>query len=271
MKQYLDLLKDVLENGQGKDDRTGTGTISVFGRQVRYDLSNGFPLVTTKKVHLKSIIIELLWYLRGDTNIKFLQENGVTIWNAWADEKGELGPIYGKQWVAWEGPNGEKINQIAEVVKAIKENPNSRRIIVSAWNVGELQGLISGQRTAPPPCPAFFQFSVDSQDRLSCSLYQRSADSFLGVPFDIVTYSLLTMMLAQVTGKKPGEFIHTFGDLHIYKNHLDQVKEQLSREPRPLPKMKINPEVKDIFDFKYEDFTLEGYDPHPAIKGEISV
>ena len=271
MKQYLDLLKDVLENGQGKDDRTGTGTISVFGRQARYDLSKGFPLVTTKKVYLKAIIYELLWYLRGDTNIKFLQDNGITIWDEWADESGELGPIYGKQWVAWEGPNGEKINQIAEAVKMLKENPSSRRIIVNAWNVGDLQGLIGGKRTAPPPCPTLFQFYVDSQDRLSCHLYQRSADIFLGVPFDIVTYSLLTMMLAQVTGKKPGEFIHTFGDLHIYKNHLDQVKEQLSREPKALPKMKINPEVKDIFDFKYEDFELEGYDPHPGIKAPIAV
>lgn len=271
MKQYLDLLKDVLENGQGKEDRTGTGTISVFGRQARYDLNKGFPLVTTKKVYLKGIIYELLWYLKGDTNVKFLQDNGVTIWNEWADQNGELGPIYGKQWVDWEGCDGKTINQIAEVIKMIKENPSSRRMIVSAWNVSDLQGLIGGKKTAPPPCPAFFQFYVDSQDRLSCHLYQRSADTFLGVPFDIATYSLLTMMIAQVTGKKLGEFIHTFGDLHIYNNHIEQVREQLSREPRALPTLKLNPEVKDIFDFKYEDFTLENYDPHPPIKAPIAV
>jgi thymidylate synthase len=271
MKTYLDLLQDVLKNGQKKEDRTGTGTTSVFGRQVRYDLNNGFPILTTKKVYLKGIIYELLWYLRGDTNVKYLHDNGVTIWDEWADENGELGPIYGKQWVAWEGKNGTIINQIAEVVKTLKENPSSRRIIVNSWNVAELQNLIAGKRTAPPPCPLLFQFYVDSENRLSCHLYQRSADIFLGVPFDICTYSLLTMMLAQVCNLKLGEFIHTFGDLHIYNNHIEQVKEQLSREPRALPKMIINPEVKDIFAFKYEDFQLEGYDPLPGIKAPIAI
>lgn len=271
MQTYLNLLKDVVENGQSKEDRTGVGTTSVFGRQVRYDLNKGFPLLTTKKVYLKAIIHELLWYLKGDTNIKYLQDNGVTIWNEWADENGELGPIYGKQWIAWEGKDGVIVNQIAEVVKALKENPSSRRILVNAWNVAELQTLIAGKRTAPPPCPTLFQFYVDAQNRLSCHLYQRSADTFLGVPFDICTYSLLTMMLAHVCGLQLGEFIHSFGDLHIYNNHMEQVREQLSREPRALPKMIINPEVKDIFDFKYEDFTLEGYDPHPPIKAPIAI
>jgi len=271
MKTYLDLLQDVLKNGQKKEDRTGVGTISVFGRQVRYDLNEGLPLLTTKKVFLKAIIHELLWFLKGDTNIKYLQDNGVTIWNEWADENGELGPIYGKQWVAWEGTDGSKINQIAEVVKMLKENPSSRRIIVNAWNVAELQKLIAGKRTAPPPCPLLFQFYVDSQNRLSCHLYERSADIFLGVPFDIITYSLLTMMLAQVCDLKLGELIHTFGDLHIYNNHIEQVKEQLTREPRKLPIMKLNPAVKDIFAFTYEDFQLEGYDPHPAIKAPIAI
>ena len=271
MKTYLDLLQDVLTNGRGKEDRTGTGTISVFGRQVRYDLNAGFPLLTTKKVYLKGIIHELLWYLKGDTNIKYLQENNVHIWDDWADENGDLGPIYGKQWVAWEGKDGKIVNQIAEVVKTLKENPSSRRIIVNAWNVAELQNLIAGQRTAPPPCPLLFQFYVDADNRLSCHLYQRSADIFLGVPFDICTYSLLTMMLAQVCNLKLGEFIHTFGDLHIYNNHIEQVKEQLSRTPKTLPKLIINPEVTDIFAFKYEDFTLENYDPAPAIKAPIAI
>jgi thymidylate synthase len=271
MKTYLDLLKDVMENGLGKEDRTGTGTTSVFGRQARFDLKTGFPLLTTKKVHLKSIIYELLWFLQGDTNIKYLNDNGVSIWDEWADENGDLGPIYGKQWTAWEGKNGVKINQIAEVIKMIKEKPDSRRIIVSGWNVGDLQTLIGGKKTAPPPCHTIFQFYVNAKDELSCQLYQRSADLFLGVPFNIASYALLTMMVAQVTNKKLGEFVHTFGDLHIYNNHREQVKEQLSREPRPLPKMIINPEVKDIFAFKYEDFNLEGYDPLPGIKAPIAI
>jgi len=271
MKTYHELLKDVRDNGQGKDDRTGTGTRSVFGRQVRYDLNAGFPLLTTKKMHLKSIIYELLWFLKGDTNIKYLNENGVTIWDEWADENGDLGPIYGKQWTAWEGKNGEKINQIAQVVNDLKNNPTSRRIIVSAWNVADLQILIGGKKTAPPPCHTIFQFYVSKNKRLSCQLYQRSADLFLGVPFNIASYSLLTMMLAQVCDLKLGEFIHTFGDLHIYNNHMEQVEIQLAREPRPLPIMIINPAVKDIFSFKYEDFRLEGYDPYPAIKASIAI
>ncbi|MBN2884789.1 thymidylate synthase [Patescibacteria group bacterium] len=271
MKAYLDLLKDVSENGRGKDDRTGTGTSSVFGRQARFDLNQGFPLLTTKKLHLKSIIYELLWFLQGDTNIKYLNDNGVSIWDEWADENGDLGPIYGKQWTAWEANNGEKINQIAEAIEMIKHNPSSRRIIVSGWNVGDLRALISGKKTAPPPCHTLFQFYVDADDRLSCQLYQRSADLFLGVPFNIASYALLTMMVAQVTGKKLGDFVHTFGDLHIYNNHREQVAEQLSREPRALPKMIINPEVKDIFSFKYEDFKLEGYDPLPGIKAPIAI
>ncbi|MFA5753851.1 MAG: thymidylate synthase [Patescibacteria group bacterium] len=271
MKQYLDLLKDVLANGQGKDDRTGTGTISVFGRQARYDLNAGFPLLTTKKVHLKSIIYELLWFLKGDTNIKYLNDNGVTIWDEWADENGDLGPIYGKQWTAWEAKDGTKINQIAEAVETLKNNPTSRRIIISGWNVGDLRQLIDGKKTAPPPCHTMFQFYVSSDNRLSCQLYQRSADLFLGVPFNIASYALLTMMMAQVCGLKLGEFVHTFGDLHIYNNHLEQVKLQLSREPKPLPKMIINPAVNDIFSFKYEDFQLEGYDSHPGIKAPIAI
>ncbi len=271
MKQYLDLLRDVLANGQGKDDRTGTGTISVFGRQARYDLNQGFPLLTTKKVHLKSIIYELLWFLQGDTNIKYLNEHGVTIWDEWADENGDLGPIYGRQWTAWTANDGTKINQIAEAVKALKNNPASRRIIVSGWNVGDLRQLIGGKKTAPPPCHTMFQFYVSSDGRLSCQLYQRSADLFLGVPFNIASYALLTMMMAQVCDLKLGEFVHTFGDLHIYKNHLDQVGLQLSREPRTLPKMMLNPAIKDIFGFKYEDFTLENYDPAPGIKAPIAI
>lgn len=270
MKTYLDLLKDVNENGVGKDDRTGTGTRSVFGRQVRYDLSAGFPLLTTKKVHLKSIIYELLWFLSGDTNVKYLNDNGVTIWDEWADENGDLGPIYGKQWTAWEGKNGEKINQIAQAIDMIKNNPNSRRIIVSGWNVADLQGLVKGKKSAPPPCHSLFQFYVVN-GKLSCQLYQRSADIFLGVPFNIASYSLLTMMVAQVCNLEPGEFIHTFGDLHIYNNHKEQVNLQLEREPRPLPKMVINPAVGDIFSFKFEDFELEGYDPHPGIKAPIAI
>ncbi|MDD3778285.1 MAG: thymidylate synthase [Patescibacteria group bacterium] len=270
MKTYLDLLKDVNENGVGKDDRTGTGTRSVFGRQVRYDLSQGFPLLTTKKVHLKSIIYELLWFLSGDTNVKYLNENGVTIWDEWADENGDLGPIYGKQWTAWEGKNGEKINQIAQAIDMIKNNPNSRRIIVSGWNVADLQGLVKGKKSAPPPCHSLFQFYVVN-GKLSCQLYQRSADIFLGVPFNIASYSLLTMMVAQVCNLEPGEFIHTFGDLHIYNNHKEQVNLQLEREPRPLPRMLINPAVGDIFSFKFEDFELEGYDPYPGIKAPIAI
>ncbi len=271
MKAYLDLLKDVMENGKGKDDRTGTGTRSVFGRQVRFDLNEGFPLLTTKKIHLKSVIYELLWFLKGDTNIKFLNENGVTIWDEWADENGDLGPIYGKQWTAWEGKNGETINQIANAVEALKNNPTSRRIIVSGWNVADLQGLIAGKKSAPPPCHTMFQLYVDNDNRLSCQLYQRSADLFLGVPFNIASYALLTMMLAQVCNLKLGEFVHTFGDLHIYNNHIEQVKLQLSREPFPLPTMKINPDVKDIFSFKYEDFEIENYNPHPYIKAPIAI
>ena len=270
MKTYLDLLKDVSNNGHGKDDRTGTGTRSVFGRQVRYDLNKGFPLLTTKKVHLKSVIYELLWFLKGDTNIKYLNDNGVKIWNEWADENGELGPIYGKQWTAWEGKDGVKINQIVNAINDIKNNPNSRRIIVSGWNVADLQGLIKGKKSSPPPCHLLFQFYV-VDGKLSCQLYQRSADIFLGVPFNIASYALLTMMIAQVCKLELGEFIHTFGDLHIYNNHVDQVKLQLSRDPKPLPQMKINPEVDDIFSFNYGDFELIGYDPHPGIKAPIAI
>jgi thymidylate synthase len=270
MKQYLELLKDVLENGTLKEDRTGTGTISVFGRQTRYDLSQGFPLLTTKKVHLRSIIYELLWFLKGDTNVKYLNDNKVSIWDEWANENGDLGPIYGKQWTAWEGKDGVKINQIAEVQEMLRNNPDSRRIIVSGWNVADLQTLIGGQKTAPPPCHSLFQFYVVN-NRLSCQLYQRSADIFLGVPFNIASYALLTMMIAQTTGKELGEFIHTFGDLHIYKNHLEQVNTQLKREPKALAKIKINPKVKDIFDFKFEDFELLDYNPEPGIKAPIAI
>ena len=264
MKQYLDMLRHILAEGHRKEDRTGTGTISTFGYQTRFDLSQGFPLLTTKKVHLKSIIYELLWFLQGDTNVKYLQDHGVRIWNEWADPDGSLGHIYGYQWRSWPTPEGGHIDQIAQAVNDIRNNPDSRRIIVSAWTVGELDKMTL------PPCHAFFQFYVN-EGRLSCQLYQRSADCFLGVPFNIASYALLTMMMAQVCGLEPGEFVHTFGDLHIYLNHLDQVNEQLTREPRPLPRMVINPDVKDIFSFKYEDFRLEGYDPWPAIRGEVSV
>jgi len=270
MKQYLNLLQDVLENGTVKDDRTGTGTTSVFGRQTRYDLSKGFPLLTTKKVHLRSIIHELLWFLSGDTNVKYLNDNKVSIWDEWADKNGDLGPIYGKQWTAWEGKDGTKINQIEQAQDMLRNNPNSRRIIVSGWNVADLQTLINSKKTAPPPCHTIFQFYV-ANNKLSCQLYQRSADIFLGVPFNIASYALLTMMLAQTTGKELGEFVHTFGDLHIYKNHMEQVNTQLQRTPKELPQMKINPEVKDIFDFKFEDFELINYDPEPGIKAPISI
>jgi len=264
MKQYLDLLNHIMENGVSKEDRTGTGTRSVFGYQMRFNLAEGFPLLTTKKLHLKSIIHELLWFLKGDTNVKYLQENGVRIWNEWADENGDLGHIYGYQWRSWPDYNGGHIDQIKEVIETIKNNPDSRRIIVSAWNVADLPNMNL------PPCHAFFQFYV-ANGRLSLQLYQRSADSFLGVPFNIASYALLLMMVAQVTGLEPGDFVHTLGDTHIYNNHFEQVKEQLSREPRRLPRMVINPDVKDIFDFKFEDFTLEDYDPHPHIKGIVAV
>lgn len=264
VKQYLDLLQHIMEHGVQKTDRTGTGTRSVFGYQMRFDLADGFPLLTTKKLHLKSIIHELLWFLRGDTNVRYLQENGVRIWNEWADTDGELGHIYGYQWRSWPDYDGGFIDQISEAVKAIKETPDSRRIIVSAWNVADLK------RMNLPPCHAFFQFYV-AEGRLSLQLYQRSADCFLGVPFNIASYALLLMMMAQVCGLKPGEFIHTTGDTHIYNNHFDQVREQLQRTPRRLPVMKLNPEVKSIFDFTYDDFTLEGYDPLPHIKAQVSV
>lgn len=264
MKPYLTLLRHILDNGHVKEDRTGTGTISTFGYQMRFDLSKGFPLLTTKKVHLKSIIYELLWFLAGDTNVHYLQEHGVRIWNEWADPDGSLGHIYGYQWRSWPDYNGGFIDQISEAVKTIKENPDSRRIIVSAWNVADLNNMNL------PPCHAFFQFYV-SEGKLSLQLYQRSADCFLGVPFNIASYALLCMMMAQVCDLEPGEFIHTLGDAHIYTNHLEQVREQLTREPRPLPRMILNKKVKNIFDFKYEDFNLEGYDPHPAIKGVVSV
>lgn len=263
MEQYLDLLRHVKTNGIKKEDRTGTGTISVFGYQMRFDLNDGFPLVTTKQCHLKSIIYELLWFLQGDTNIKYLKDNGVSIWNEWADENGDLGPVYGAQWRSWQ-TSGKTIDQITDVIQQIKQNPDSRRLIVSAWNVGELEKM------ALMPCHAFFQFYV-ADGKLSCQLYQRSADIFLGVPFNIASYSLLLMMIAQVTGLEVGEFVHTFGDAHIYLNHVDQVDEQLSRKPFPLPKMKINSDVKDIFSFNYEDFELSNYQAHPKITAPIAV
>jgi len=264
MQQYLELVHHILDHGTPKSDRTGTGTLSVFGYQLRFDLGAGFPLLTTKKVHLRSIIHELLWFLRGDTNIRYLNENKVTIWDEWADANGELGPVYGYQWRSWPAADGRHIDQITGVIEQIKNNPDSRRHIVSAWNVGELD------RMALAPCHALFQFYV-ADGKLSCQLYQRSADVFLGVPFNIASYALLTMMVAQVCNLAPGDFIHTLGDAHLYVNHLDQAREQLSRDPRPLPRMRLNPAVKSIFDFKFEDFTLENYDPHPSIKAPIAV
>ena len=274
MRQYLDLVKHVLENGNEKGDRTGTGTKSVFGHQMRFDLSEGFPMVTTKKLHLKSIIHELLWFIKGDTNIKYLQDNGVKIWDAWADENGDLGPVYGHQWRNW---NSESIDQLAQVVETLKNNPNSRRMMVSAWNPSVLPNTqisfsenVANGKAALPPCHAFFQFYV-ANGKLSCQLYQRSADVFLGVPFNIASYALLTMMMAQVCGYEAGDFIHTFGDAHIYSNHFEQVELQLTRDPRPLPTMKMNPEIKSIFDFTFEDFELVDYNPHPRIKGAVAV
>ncbi len=264
MRQYLDLMQHVLSHGMRKNDRTGTGTLSVFGAQLRFDLNAGFPLLTTKKVHLKSIVHELLWFLKGETNVKYLQDNGVTIWNEWADAQGNLGPVYGYQWRSWQAADGRHIDQISQVLEQIRKNPDSRRMIVSAWNVADLDKM------ALMPCHAFFQFYV-AGGKLSCQLYQRSADLFLGVPFNIASYSLLTMMIAQVCGLKPGDFVHTFGDTHLYLNHLDQAREQLSRQPRKLPVMRINPAVRNLFEFKYGDFTLEGYDPLPAIKAPIAV
>ena len=264
MRQYLDLLRDVRENGVIKSDRTGVGTRSVFGRQIRFDLSEGFPLLTTKKVFLKGIIHELLWFLKGDTNIKYLVDNGVHIWDEWADENGNLGSVYGKQWRSWETTDGRCVDQISDLIDLIKNHPDSRRMLVCAWNPGEVD------RMALPPCHCLFQFYV-AEGKLSCQLYQRSADIFLGVPFNIASYALLTMMLAQECGLEPGEFVHTFGDLHLYLNHTEQADLQLSREPRPLPRMVLNPEVHSVFDFKYEDFRLEGYDPHPAIKAPVAV
>jgi thymidylate synthase len=264
MKQYLDLMRHVRENGTRKEDRTGTGTLSVFGHQMRFDLATGFPLVTTKKVHLRSIIHELLWFLRGDTNIRYLHDNKVTIWDEWADGNGDLGPVYGSQWRSWPAADGRHIDQISQVIDQLKNTPDSRRIIVSAWNVGELDNM------ALPPCHAFFQFYV-AEGRLSCQLYQRSADIFLGVPFNIASYALLTRMMAQVTGLAPGEFIHTLGDAHLYLNHLEQADLQLSRAPRPAPVMRLNPEVSDLFAFRFEDFELTDYDPHPHIKAPVAV
>ncbi|GGC70898.1 thymidylate synthase [Pedobacter quisquiliarum] len=264
MRQYLDLMQHVLDHGTQKHDRTGTGTISVFGHQMRFNLEDGFPMVTTKKLHLKSIIHELIWFLQGDTNIKYLKDNNVRIWDEWADEQGNLGPVYGAQWRSWPTADGRHIDQIAQVIKTLKENPDSRRIMVSAWNVAEIENM------KLPPCHALFQFYV-ADGKLSCQLYQRSADIFLGVPFNIASYALLTMMVAQVCDLKVGEFIHTLGDAHIYNNHIEQAKLQLTRAPKPLPQMKINPDVKDIFAFRYEDFTLENYEAHPHIKGEVAV
>ena len=264
MRNYLDLMQHVLSNGTKKSDRTGTGTLSVFGAQLRFDLNAGFPLLTTKKVHLKSILHELLWFLKGETNTKYLKEHGVSIWDEWASANGDLGPVYGYQWRSWPAPDGRHIDQISQVLEQIRKNPDSRRMIVSAWNVADLDKM------ALMPCHAFFQFYV-AGGRLSCQLYQRSADIFLGVPFNIASYSALTMMIAQVSGLKLGDFVHTFGDTHLYRNHLEQAREQLSRQPRKLPIMRLNPAVKNLFDFKYEDFTLENYDPHPAIKAPVAV
>jgi thymidylate synthase len=264
LKQYHELCRHILEHGAFKGDRTGTSTISEFGYQMRFDLKQGFPMMTTKKLHIKSIIYELLWFLKGDTNIRYLQDNGVRIWNDWADEEGNLGPVYGHQWRSWPTPNGESIDQISELISEIKHNPNSRRLIISAWNVADIPKM------ALAPCHCLFQFYV-SEGKLSCQLYQRSADVFLGVPFNIASYALLTMMIAQVCDLEPGDFVHTFGDAHIYKNHIDQVNLQLTREIRPLPTIRLNPQVKSIFDFTFEDFELLNYDPHPHIKGEVSV
>ena len=264
MQQYLQLLQHILDNGTEKTDRTGTGTRSCFGYQMRFDLQKGFPMVTTKKLHVKSIFYELLWFLKGETNIKYLKENGVSIWDEWANEEGELGPVYGKQWRSWEGANGVVVDQITALIEQIKKTPDSRRLIVSAWNVADLPKM------ALMPCHAFFQFYV-ANGKLSCQLYQRSADVFLGVPFNIASYALLTMMMAQVCGLEAGDFIHTFGDAHIYNNHMEQIELQLSRTPKDLPKMTLNPEIKDIFDFDFEDFTLENYDPHPHIKGAVAI
>ena len=264
MQQYLSLVQHILDNGAKKTDRTGTGTLSVFGHQMRFDLGKGFPLLTTKKLHLRSIIYELLWFLRGETNVKFLQENKVTIWDEWADENGDLGPVYGYQWRSWPAADGRHIDQITNVINDIRRTPDSRRLVVSAWNVGELDKM------ALQPCHALFQFYV-ADGRLSCQMYQRSADVFLGVPFNIASYALLTLMVAQVTNLQPGDFVHTLGDAHLYSNHLEQAREQLTRAPRPLPAMRLNPEVTSIFDFKFSDFTLENYDPHPSIKAPIAV
>ena len=264
MKQYLDLMRTILDEGHYKADRTGTGTYSIFGYQMRFDLQKGFPLLTTKKLHLRSIIYELLWFLRGDTNIQYLHDHNVTIWDEWADENGDLGPVYGKQWRSWEAPDGRVIDQITSLIEQLKRNPDSRRLIVSAWNPADVDQM------ALPPCHTMFQFYAND-GQLSCQLYQRSADVFLGVPFNIASYALLTMMVAQVCGLKVKDFVHTFGDAHIYSNHVEQAKLQLSRDPRPLPQMRINPEVKSIFDFQYEDFTLENYDPHPHIKADVAV
>ncbi len=264
MRQYLDLMQHILDRGIRKSDRTGTGTLSIFGPQLRFDLALGFPLVTTKRVHLKSIVHELLWFLQGDTNVEYLRENGVTIWDEWADAHGELGPVYGYQWRSWPAPDGGHIDQISQVMQELRRNPDSRRLLVSAWNVADIPKMKLA------PCHAFFQFYV-AEGRLSCQLYQRSADFFLGVPFNIASYALLTLMVAQVSGLEPGEFVHTFGDTHLYLNHLDQAREQLEREPRPQPVMRLNPEVRDLFAFRYEDFTLERYDPHPAIRAPVAV
>ena len=264
MKQYLDLLREIMDCGTVRQDRTGVGTKSIFGHQMRFDLEDGFPLLTTKKVHLKSIIYELLWFISGNTNVRWLQEHNVTIWDEWADANGDLGPVYGHQWRSWPAPDGRTIDQLSQVIDLVRNNPDSRRMIVTAWNPGEVD------RMALPPCHCLFQFYV-ADGRLSCQLYQRSADTFLGVPFNIASYALLTMMIAQTCGLKPGEFIHTTGDTHIYLNHFDQVREQLSREPRPLPRMVLNPDVKSVFDFRYEDFRLEGYDPWPSIKAPVAV